>query len=122
MARILLADDEDGLRELVALVLEMEAHVVVQAADGEACLAAIADGTFDLVITDLVMPGKGGLETIRALRASYPTLPIIAMSGGGRGSASDVLPAARHGGAVRTLDKPFANDELLAVVRDALAS
>ncbi len=121
MARILVVDDEEPVRELMTLVLQLEEHDVTQAADGNGCLAALARDTFDLVLTDLVMPDKEGIETIMEIRKMYPDQKIVAMSGGGRGSAGDYLDLAAHLGASRTLEKPFSNEQLLDAVLEVLA-
>ena len=122
MARILVVDDEPSIRDLVALVLELDKHEVVTAGDGNSALAEIDKSDFDLVITDLVMPDREGIETIISLRKSRPQLKVIAMSGGGFGNAGDYLALAAGVGAARTLAKPFTNDQLLKTVRDVLGS
>jgi DNA-binding NtrC family response regulator len=122
MARILLVDDEATVRELIELVLQLDAHEVTLAGDGDQAIQAIEQSDFDLVITDLVMPGKEGIETIMEIRQLRPELRIIAMSGGGRGNAGDYLAMAAQLGAARTLEKPFTNDALLTVVREVLAA
>lgn len=121
MASILLVDDEAAVRELMAIVLQMEGHSVTQAGDGNAAIGALEGATFDLVITDLVMPGKEGIETIMDIRRRWPELKVIAMSGGGRGSASDYLEMAAHLGASRTLEKPFESEDLVKMVAEVLA-
>ena len=122
MARILVVDDEPSIRDLVALVLELDEHEVVTAGDGNSALAEIEKSVFDLVITDLVMPDREGIEIIISLRKSRPQLKVIAMSGGGFGNAGDYLELAAAVGAARTLAKPFTNDQLLKTVRDVLGS
>ncbi len=122
LALILLVDDEAALRDLFKRVLEIDHHEVTTAADGNAALAAIRDKMFDLVITDLVMPDKEGIETIMDMKRLQPDLRIIAISGGGRGSAGDYLAMAAQLGAARTLEKPFSNQALLESVREVLAS
>ena len=92
------------------------------ATDGIAGLAAQENAAFDLVITDLVMPGKEGIETIIELRRRAPQLRIIAMSGGGHGKAVDYLELAAKLGAKRTLAKPFSLEQLTATVTEALQS
>jgi DNA-binding response OmpR family regulator len=120
MARILLVDDEVGLLGLLETVLQMDGHEVVTAQNGREALAAAADPAIQLVITDLIMPDTEGIETIVTLRKSRPELPIIAMSGGGRGSASDYLEIAEAVGASATLAKPFATHVFLDAVNTAL--
>lgn len=120
MARILLVDDEALVLQLFEAVLELEHHDVTTASDGNAALAALAHGTFDVVVTDIVMPDKEGIEMIMEIRKLKPDLPIIAMSGGGRGSSSDYLEMAALLGAKKTLAKPFSTQELLDAVREVL--
>jgi DNA-binding response OmpR family regulator len=120
MARILLVDDEASVRELMAIVLEAEGYSVTKAGDGNSALAALERESFDLVITDLVMPGKEGIETIMDIRQRWPQLKVIAMSGGGRGSANDYLDMAAQLGARRTLEKPFGSEDLVALVAEVL--
>ena len=120
MARILLVDDEEIVLHLFVSILELDHHEVTTAHDGNGALAALAHGVFDLVITDLVMPDKEGIETIVEMRKTRPELPIIAMSGGGRGSAADYLELAANLGARKTLTKPFAAQALLDAVQEVL--
>lgn len=121
MARILLVDDEDAVLRLLEAVLAIDHHEVTTARDGNDAIAAVTSGTFDLVVTDLVMPDKEGLETIIEIRRLKPELKIIAMSGGGRGSADDYLEMAAALGASKTLAKPFPSHELLDAVTEVLA-
>lgn len=121
MARILLIDDDKALREVLCLSLEHLGHTVVEAQDGDEGLALFAKHGADVVLTDLIMPGKEGLETIQELRRGYPSVKIIAMSGGGRVPAQDYLVVAREFGAVRMLAKPFAIPALAAAITATLA-
>jgi DNA-binding response OmpR family regulator len=122
MARILLVDDEPLVLELFREILVLDQHDVTTAGDGNAAVAALSHGTFDLVITDLVMPDREGLETIMTLRHQYPQLPIIAMSGGGRGNSMDYLDLAAKLGARKTLAKPFSAQVLLDAVREVIGT
>ena len=122
MARILLVDDEEIVLQMFEAVLALDNHEVTTASDGNAAIAAVAAGDFDVVVTDIVMPDKEGIETIVEIRKLRPDLPIIAMSGGGRGSSTDYLELAALLGAKRTLAKPFSTQELLDAVRDVLGS
>ena len=81
----------------------------------------VANNDFDIIITDLVMPEKEGIETIMELSRTAPNIKIIAMSGGGRVNATDYLTIARRVGASDTLAKPFSGDELLAAVSRVLS-
>ncbi|SDR81734.1 response regulator [Opitutus sp. GAS368] len=117
MARLLLIDDDELLREVLAEVLTSVGHTVTQAADGR---SALAHPGIELVITDLVMPGCEGLETIAALRQKRPGLPIIAISGASTNSQIYLKMAAQLG-AHRALSKPFEFAELLRLVDELLA-
>ena len=117
--RILVVDDDPRVREVIEQALAMAGYDVVTAADGEQALAAYAAARPDLVITDLLMPRKDGVETIRGLRRHYPDARVIAVTGA-RGRFNR-LTAARHVGTERTLLKPFGMTDLLAAVRDVLA-
>ncbi len=120
MARILLIDDEEGLRAVLRLCLERLGYEVIDARDGASALALFREAPVDLVLTDLVMPGMEGLETIRELRRRNPELKIIAMSGGERTDASDNLKMALLFGASSVFSKPFSMDELAKGVSDVL--
>jgi DNA-binding response OmpR family regulator len=121
MSHILLIDDDDSLREMIRLTLEALGHHVTSAADGKAGLAAQLAAPAELVLTDLVMPGMEGMETIMELRRRNSALKIIAMSGGGRINSAEYLRVARQLGACVTLAKPFIPQELNAAVIEALA-
>ena len=118
---ILVIDDEELIRLQVCTALKQDGYVVHQAANGNEGLTCIALSVPDLVITDILMPDKEGIETILDLRRHYPSIRIIAISGGGRTGNKDFLRTAKHLGADRTLAKPFALGELLKVVREVLA-
>jgi CheY-like chemotaxis protein len=117
MPRILIIDDDDGLRQMLVQMLERSGYEVADAGDGREGLAKIRQQSFDLVVTDLIMPDQEGLETIMSIRRDFPTLKVVAMSGGSRKSAFDFLPAAKGLGAAATLKKPFGRDEFLATVK-----
>lgn len=120
MAKILVIDDSEDIRILLHEALQAAGHSVVEAADGEEGLRSYREHCPDLVITDIVMPNKEGLETIMELRRESPGVKIVAMSGGTRGMVISFLPAAKKLGADYTLPKPFSLAELHAVVDDAL--
>lgn len=120
--RILVVEDDEQYRSLVQRTLERGGYEVVAVADGDRALELAADPALRLVITDLIMPGKEGLETLMDLRRTRPTLPVLAMSGGGRGNPGDYLKAARLLGAAGTLQKPFAVRDLLDLVGRTLAA
>ena len=116
-ARILIADDEAGVRGFLRRVLEGAGYEVIEAADGKQALRELQAGSLDLVIMDLVMPGQGGAETIMALRKEAAGIRIIVMSGAFEGK---YLEAARNFGAQAVLTKPVSPDMLLAEVAEAL--
>ena len=116
MSRILLAEDDPALRRLLAAILEEAGHRVLAVADGEAAAEALQAFTPDLVVTDILMPRRDGLELIRAIRGSRAGTPILAISGGGTSGMDEVLRFARLLGADATLAKPFGLVELHGAV------
>ncbi len=121
MAHILIIDDEDMVRMVLKQSLEKVGHAVTEANNGAKGITALRDGDFDLIITDIVMPEKEGVETIAEIRAGDPDLPIIAVSGGGRIGPENYLDAARRLGANHAFAKPFDRAELLHAVDECLA-
>ncbi len=120
MANLLLIDDDKDLREILTMTLVEAGHVVRQAKEGREAVMLFRREPADVVITDLIMPGQEGIETIVALRKERPKLPIIAISGGVEHSPVYLGIAARLG-AQRTLAKPFTIDELLKAIDEVLA-
>jgi DNA-binding response OmpR family regulator len=120
MARILIIDDDEQIRSTLQQVLELEGHEVVDAPDGKVGLQLFREEGADLVITDIIMPVKEGLETIMELRNDYPGVKIIAISGGGAIDPHVYLHYAKEAGAMRTLPKPFEREELLQAVGELL--
>jgi len=110
------------MRRVLRRVLEKEGHEVVEASNGAEALRQHQATPAELVITDILMPEKDGLEVIMALRRQTPELKIIAMSGGGRFNQAEALHMAEPLGAFATLRKPFALDAMLEVVNLALAA
>ncbi len=120
MSAILVIDDDASVREVVSEMLRLEGHDVAIAENGREGIPMLARGQFDLVITDLIMPEKEGIETISEIRRTDKTIPIIAISGGGRLGPGDYLETARYIGADATLAKPFARQELLSTIHGLL--
>ncbi len=116
MARILIIDDEELARFTVRDILEGQEHEVEEAANGQEGVDLHASKPFDLVITDIIMPEKEGVETIIELRKDNPDLKIIAISGGGRTRNMDFLQLAKKYGADKVLAKPFTEDALVECV------
>jgi CheY-like chemotaxis protein len=117
LGRILIADDESGVRVFLRAALERSGYEVVEAADGKEALEAARKGQVDLALLDLVMPKQEGIETITAMRKEMPGLRIVAMSGAYQGQ---YLEIARRLGADATLVKPFTAEQAMAKVAQAL--
>lgn len=120
MASILVIDDEKLARFTLRKVLEQAGHKVVEAASGRDGIKFFQSQPYDLVITDIIMPDKEGIETITELKRHSQRTPIIAMSGGGRTGNLDFLKLALQRGADQTIAKPFTPDELLSIVSGLL--
>ncbi|MFH1809451.1 MAG: response regulator [Pseudomonadota bacterium] len=116
-ARILVIDDEEPIREVLADILQTADHEVVLAEDGEQGLALFDQGTFDLVFTDLGMPGLSGFDVVRELKKRRPEIPVGLLTGWG--ASVDEIEMCEAGVDV-LVSKPFKFDEVLAVVRDIL--
>lgn len=122
MKRILVVDDETQIRTMLALMLEQEGYTVDTAENGEEGLSLVGRHTFDLVITDMIMPVKDGLKFIMELVRDYPDLKVLAISGGGAIKAERYLTMAGYLGDIATLEKPFKREVLLEMVRKLIAS
>lgn len=120
MARILLVDDDELVQATLSAALRANGYDTEIARDGREALDRFRSGAFDLMVTDLIMPGQDGLDTIAQVRRAQPDLPIIAISGGGRHTNRDFLQVAEALGATRTLNKPFVPSQLVALVRELL--
>ena len=121
MTRILVIDDDQQILQTLHQVLALEGHEVVDASNGKEGLERFREHGADVVITDIVMKEKEGLETIMELRKADPGVKIIAISGGGKIDPDAYLKMAKQFGAVRALPKPFGREELLEAVRSLLA-
>ena len=120
MARILVIDDEIGVRSAIQLILEHRGHQVVAAECGQCGVEAIEAFAFDAVIVDICMPGMDGFQTIRVLRECAPKVPIVAISGYAFRPTSKATPGflelARELGVTCCLRKPFAAHEIIQAV------
>lgn len=119
MAKILVAEDDTGVRLLVARALRLEGHDVTLAEDGEMAVDILAeeDGAFDLLLSDILMPGLTGIELAHAARTTFPDLPILLMTGyAEQKEAADDLSAIILG----VVDKPFTLAEIRTRVALAL--
>ncbi len=120
MKRILVVDDDDLFRGMIVKLLTKAGYDVVAAENGRIAEKMQRESPADLIITDIIMPDREGLETIIGFRKSYPATMIIAMSGGGRVGPKPYLETARSLGAQIALSKPFKTSEILEAVRELL--
>ena len=117
MSRILIIEDNEDARRFMALALKGEGHDVAVAEDGDAGLLIQRHAPAEVLITDIFMPNKDGIETIIDFRKKFPTVKIIAMSGGRATGTVNYLETAREIGADHCLAKPFGVHELLSAVQ-----
>lgn len=120
MARILIIDDDVEIREMLKEVFEQEGYETIIAPDGEVAVRYYREKQTDVVITDIIMPEKEGIETIMELKQEFPDVKIIAISGGGRISPDNYLKMAKDFGAMRTFTKPVRIEKLLEAVEEVL--
>jgi len=116
---ILLIDDEAPFRSVLKQVLSNAGYDVVEAANGAEGIRYFHEKPADMIITDIIMPEKEGIETIIELKKAYPEVKLIAMSGGGWYGTDIDFDMAKKLGAI-ALDKPFALQELLDAVNELL--
>lgn len=122
MASVLVVEDEKLVRRALNKMLRAGGHDVTEVEDGQRALSYLERHPADVVVTDIVMPGKDGLETIAELRRRFPNAKIIAISGGARPSGAGALKAAKALGADRILAKPFRQDAILVMVDELMRS
>jgi PAS domain S-box-containing protein len=118
-ARVLVIDDEENIREILTDILETGDHVVVTAADGPEGLSRLDDGGFDLVVTDLGLPGMSGYEVASRVKERFPDMPVGLVTGWASTLDED---AAKENGVDLVLSKPFRFDQVLKLVDEALAA
>ncbi len=118
---ILVIDDEDQVRNMLKKLLETAGYAVLDAANGKIGLELYRNhDSIDLVITDIIMPEKEGIETIRELKTDYPDVKIMAMSGGCTIGSDEYLFLAKKIGVSKTLAKPFRMQEMLDSVKELI--
>jgi len=122
MPSILVVDDERLGRAALSKMLRAGGHGVTERTDGDQALSYLEHHPVDVVVTDLIMPKKSGLETISEIHLRYPNTRTIAVSGGARPSGSGALASARALGADGILAKPFRQNELLELVDEVMRS
>lgn len=121
MATILLVEDHELVRGTIRRALEFAGYSVIDAIDGSDAEAILETTLIHLMVSDLIMPVREGLDLIRSVRESHPGLPIIAMSGGGRSRAFELLDVAKQFGADVILRKPFKRSVLIESVQQLLS-
>jgi CheY-like chemotaxis protein len=114
---ILIIDDDALFRGVISRALKAQGHQTVIALDGVDALKTIRHETFDLIITDLFMPNKEGLEVIQEIRALLPVIPILAVSSDGLAGYTSFLKVALAFGANAALRKPFSPEQLLESIK-----
>ncbi|MBN1833622.1 MAG: response regulator [Deltaproteobacteria bacterium] len=120
MSSVLVIDDEAPVRKVLRKALEMEGYKVMDAADGSQGIGLYREHPTDLVLIDILMPEKEGLETIMELRQNFPEVRIFAMSGGGLINSESCLGMAKGLGAARVYTKPIQIEGLLEDIGELL--
>lgn len=120
--RVLLIDDEPMVRKIVRKMLERSGHDVTEAENGRFGLEELKRGSFDLVMTDIIMPEVEGIEVVMTVGQQYPNTRTIAMSGGGRTGNAYFLDVAAKLGASAALQKPFTHADLLKAIDQSFAA
>ena len=132
MSSILIVDDEEDIRDALTMVLEGAGYDVMVASNGNEAVELQRKQPVDLIITDIIMPEKDGVSTIKELRQKFPGIRIIAISGGGGVQPIEYVPdaitttaylaAAKEAGADRVFTKPFERRDLIDAVEDLFAN
>jgi YesN/AraC family two-component response regulator len=120
MQKILIIEDDHHILLMMKKMLDNKGFEITLASNGKEGLEIFNKNTFDLVITDIIMPEKEGLETIREMKRACSDLKIIAMSGGGKISADNYLETAKIFGASKLLEKPFTRQQLVTAVQEIM--
>lgn len=120
MAKILVVDDDQNVRTVLKTLLEYNNHEVTLATNGNEGIKKYKEEKHDLILLDIIMPEKEGLETIIELKRDYPDVKIIAISGGGIGGPMDYLEMAELFGALKTIDKPFFEKDVINAIAEVL--
>jgi len=117
MSHVLVIDDDPLIRQTIRFALEDAGFNVIEAESGVDGCIAVAESSFDLVITDILMPNKDGIETIIEVKRTRPSLRILAMSGGGKIEGREYLSLAARLGVNDTICKPFQRSALISKVQ-----
>lgn len=127
MAKILLVEDDTDIAEIIIRTLTLKGNEVLLAVDGVDAVEHLAETHYDLVISDLFMPRKDGIEVVREVRRAQPGVPVVLITGGtdffpsGGKILKTLTDTAEILGAIRTLHKPFRPSELISTVNAVLA-
>lgn len=120
MARILVIDDDEQIRIMFRNMLERDGYEVICASNGKEGIRLYRENPADLIITDLIMPEKDGMEIIMELKRDFPEVKLIAVSGGGHIKPDEYLSIANLLGAQCSFTKPFERDEILKAVKELM--
>jgi CheY-like chemotaxis protein len=120
MHTVLIIDDHRPFLEMMSQVIRREGYDVMEAMDGVEGLRLCRKQPPDVVVTDILMPEKDGLEAIREFKRDYPSVKIIAISGGGSNVQIDYLPLAKKMGADSVLRKPIEPADMIDALREVL--
>ncbi len=117
MVKILVVDDDDLVRNMICSFLSKSGYTVFEATNGNSGVAMAQEKSPDLVLTDMLMPDKEGIETIMEIKAINPDIKVIAMSGGGKTKNMAFLDMAKQIGAEHIMSKPFKPTALLEIIK-----
>ena len=120
MAVVLIIDDDEMIVESLSILLQNEGYDVLSSSNGKNGLKLLGKNRIDVVITDIIMPDKDGIETIREIKKTYRNTKIIAMSGGGKIAAKEYLTFVKQLGVRHTLSKPFEKEQILSALEAVL--
>ena len=120
MAVVLIIDDDEMIVESLSVLLQNEGYDVLSSSNGKNGLKLLGKNRIDVVITDIIMPDKDGIETIREIKKTYRNTKIIAMSGGGKIAAKEYLTFVKQLGVRHTLSKPFEKEQILSALEAVL--
>lgn len=120
MGKILVIDDDDGVRETIANAFRESGFAVDEAVNGLSGLKIFEEEAPDLVLVDVFMPVMDGIETLLQIRSQDKNVPVIVVSGGGRGIALQFLKMAQKLGADRTIEKPFVMTDLVGIASELM--
>lgn len=120
MAHVLIADDDDSFRELMRSMVELLGHTATLAADGEQALEKARVSRPDLVLLDIMMPRKGGIETLMTMAAGANRVPVVIVSASIEGGEESTVRLVKRYGAKAVLPKPFNKQQLEDAINGAL--